>query len=265
MTEEFIDPLRKDPDDLEAPDELDAILGFSDGSKPIKETVVDKPVVSIETDISTTIINSMQDSDPIPNMAGKDTPADYLEMVERIRTQYKLLPVLDYNVLYRELAELSLESNPSPTLQVLNDEIQKVQAAKDRLSEILINTIRVYNFKKRAVDILTDSWGKFTSEKNAEARKGDAAWRLSSFSIDFALAEDFFKACTHVLRNLDSIHDSLSRRITIIQVTVKLQDIGRGALPDFDFTKSAAGIDELVEGKREEESPKDGTPKLEEF
>lgn len=201
--------------------------------------------------------------DIIPNIVGKDISEDYFEVVRRIRNQYRLLPILDYDKIYRELAELSVKSNPSPTLQVLNDEIQKVQSAKDRLSEILINVIKIYNFKKRAVDILIDSWGKFTSEKNAEGRKGDAAWRLSHFSIDFSLVEALLKACTHVLKNLDSIHDSLSRRITIIQITVKLQDIGRGALPDFDFGKSSSGLDELVSDRQEDDVR--GAPKSEDF
>lgn len=174
----------------------------------------------------------------IPVLMGDDFPDPYIQMANRIKFQYKMLPVLNYDSIYKEIADLSIKSCPTPTLQVLNDEIQKVQSAKDRLSEIFIDVVRCHNFKKRAVDILNDAWGKFTTEKNAEARKGDAAFRLSCFSSDFAMTEALLKASNHVLRNLDSLHDSLSRRITIYQLTMKLHDVGRSALPDFEFDKS---------------------------
>jgi len=181
----------------------------------------------------------------IPILRGEDYPQDYIKMVERIKAQYTLLPSLNYDALYKELAELSIKSAPTPTLQVLNDELHKVQSAKDRLSEILVEVIKCYNFKNRAVDILKDSWGKFTSEKNTESRKGDATFRLSDFIADFAIVEALFKACNHVFKNLDSLHDNLSRRITICQLLLKLRDMGRGALPDFDFDKSGEMKPEL--------------------
>lgn len=176
-------------------------------------------------------------SNTLPSFRGNDCPLQFKELVDRILVQYKLLPSLDYNEIYQEISELSIKSCPTPTLQVLNDEIQRVQAAKDRLSEIYVSVVQSHNFKKRAVDILQDAWGKFTDEKNAEKRKGDSAFRLSNFVIDFAKIETLLKACNHILKNLDSLHDSLSRRITIYQLTLKLQDIGRGALPDLDLEK----------------------------
>ena len=169
----------------------------------------------------------------LPQLCGSGYPEDFLKMVDRVHMAYKILPKLQYNLLYRELSDLSITSSPTPTLQVLNDEIQKVQAAKDRLSEIMVKVLECHNIKKRLLDTLLASWGKFTSEKNAEARKGDGEFRLSSFSIDFAKTESLLKVCTHILKNLDSLHDSLSRRITINQLLLKMNDMGRGSLPDF--------------------------------
>ena len=176
-----------------------------------------------------------------PALRGEEFPAEYLKMVNRIRLQYDNLPVLDYDAIYKKISDLSIKSCPTPTLQILNDEIQKVQGAKDRLSEIFVDTLKCHTLKKRVVDILVDSWGKFTTEKNADGRKGDASFRLSDFLVDFAIVEGLLKACTHILRNLDSLHDSLSRRITIVQLTMKLHDVGRGALPDFDFDRTVPG------------------------
>jgi len=261
MTEEFKDPLKED---FFGVDEMDSLLSIDpQHSKESKEPEEKKDKKELKEDTNKI---DLPHTISEPSLNGSDFPSEYLGVVERIKHQYEALPKIDYNAIYNEISELSVKSNPSPTLQVLNDEIQRVQAAKDRLSEILISVIPIYNFKKRAVDILTDAWGKFTSEKNAESRRGDAVFRLSNFLTDFAESEGLLKACTHVLRNLDSIHDGLSRRITIIQLTIKLQDIGRGALPDFDFDKSSNGIedfmkDDMGENNVDSESKSGGRPK----
>jgi len=216
-------------------DELDEILGTHVMGVPdfIEPTKSKQP----ET-LETTISNDL--TDEIPTLNGDGFPIEYVKMVDRIRSHYKLIPKLDYDKIDKEISELSVKSCPTPTLQVLSDEIQKVQGAKDRLSEIFVDVIKVYNYKKRAVDILHDSWGKFTSEKNAEGRKGDAAFRLSNFELDLAKTEAVLKSITHIFRNLDSQHDGLSRRITICQLTMKLHDFGRSALPDYDFDKTTS-------------------------
>jgi len=180
----------------------------------------------------------------LPELCGAGYSEDFIKMVERVKMAYRMLPRLQYGALYRELADLSVTSSPTPTLQVLNDEIQKVQGAKDRLSEIMVKVLECHAIKKRLVDTLITSWGKFTPEKNAEARKGDGIFRLSSFTIDLAKAEALLKVCTHILKNLDSLHDSLSRRITINQLLLKMNDMGRGSLPDYRISGGDMGIRE---------------------
>jgi len=179
--------------------------------------------------------------DGIPQLRGDGFPSAFVSMVERVQDQYRSLPFLDHELIYSELRDLTVKCRPTPTLQILNAEIQKVQGAKDRLSEIYVDICRHYFFKKRMVDVLKESWGKYTDEKNAEKRKGDGAFRLSDFEVDFAQIESLFRAITHIVRNLDSLHDSLSRRITIYQSLLKMHDVGRGALPDFDFDKNFSG------------------------
>jgi len=184
----------------------------------------------------------------LPELCGDGYSEDFIKMVERVKAAYRMLPVLQYSLLYRELADLSVTSSPTPTLQVLNDEIQRVQRAKDRLSEIMIKVLECHNIKKRLVDTLITAWGKFTVEKNAEARKGDGEFRLSNFTIDLAKAESLLKVCNHILKNLDSLHDSLSRRITINQLLLKMNDMGRGSLPDYRISDGSRDM-----GIREED------------
>lgn len=242
-------------------DEIDIILGedndffgslATDPDSSIKAVVSDSPKTG---ESKAAPLENPEES--LPLLRGEDPPIDYLNLVKRIQFQYSYLPTLNYDDLYQELSDLSIECSATPSLEHINDELQKVQASKDRLSEILINVIKNHNFKKRAVDILQDAWGKFTSEKNAEGRKGDAAFRLSNFHLDFALTESLLRTCTHVLKNLDSLSDNLSRRITIYQLISKNSDLGRGALPDYEwgrqikpdgtFDKEESTIDEFGE------------------
>ena len=234
--------------DSKAFDEDDELLGLLDSQPSISKLVEEKKVEDKEIEVAevkeivipkpTTKVVQLKEEDLlIPILMGKDYPDSYQEVVDRMLYQYRALPELDYDAIYNELKVLSIKSCPTPTLQVINLELEKVQAAKDRLSEIFIGLLRSHSFKKRAVDILRDSWSRFSGESSADKRKGDAAYRLSDFERDFAQTDAILRTCIHVLKNLDSLADNLSRRITVIQLQLKLHDVGRGALPDFDFDK----------------------------
>jgi len=245
--ETFNDPLTKDTN---GQDDLDSIFG-----EQIKSIPVDKksPDIVIPPTNTSDITNSNTDVEGltescVPSLRGDNFDEEYLKVVNRIKAQYSLLPKLDYDKMYKELSELNIKSSPTPNLQTLNDELQKVQAAKDRLSEIFIDVVRSFNFKERAVDILTDAWGRFTLEKNADGRKGDAQYRLSNFAIDLANTQGLLKACTHILKNLDSVHENLSRRITVYQLILKI-DLSRNALPDYDFEKKMSNTSDNIDGK----------------
>ena len=271
MTDDLKDPLSED---RSGRDELDDILSgdtdfFEDDNfhKSSSGSPSEDSLQKSDEVKSSNKEEGLPSPGDFPTLRGEGFPPEYLGMVARIRSQYDALPALDYDAIYKEMADLSVKSCPTPTLQVLNDEIQKVQAAKDRLSEIFVDVLKCHTLKKRVVDILGDAWGKFTVEKNADGRKGDAAFRLSNFMVDYATTEALLKASTHILRNLDSLHDSLSRRITIIQLTMKLHDVGRGALPDFDFDRSPPDDNSELFGSDNHLSSEKGSdsPQLEDF
>ena len=173
----------------------------------------------------------------LPKIMGSDIPLEFQYIVDRFLEVYKTLPFIDYEEYSKELSLLSTKQVPTTTLQMINSQLQKVQSCKDRLAEIYQDVIKSYSFKKRAVNILSDAWGKFASGSSSDKRKSDSAYRLSEFYLDLARIEALNGECDHVLKNLDSLNNNLSRQITIIQSQLKLYDIGRGSLPDFDFNK----------------------------
>jgi hypothetical protein len=173
----------------------------------------------------------------VPTIVGDDVPTEYNEIVKRLQFEYYCLPKLDYDSIYSELSDLAVKSSPSPTLQMINDEIQKIQSSKDRLDEIIKEVDRNYYFKKAAVDLLDKAYCKYSNEKSADKRKGDVAVKISNFVIDLAKTDACFRVCFQILNNLNSSHESLSRRITVNQQLLKMNDYGRGQLPDYDMNK----------------------------
>lgn len=211
-----------------------------------KDDILDDDLFGVdvdgETETSSTsteeeVIES--DSGAVPSLIGRDYPESYKNAVERFVILYKQLPKLDYNAIHAELASLNADSGPTPTLQLINLKLQKIQAYKDRLEEIHNKVVRAYYFKKRAVSVMTEAWGNFADGTSADKRKAEAAFRLSDFHADFAQTEALYYVCENVLKNLDSQSMTVSRQITVIQSQLKMFDMGRGALPDFDFNKSS--------------------------
>ncbi len=185
------------------------------------------------------ILSTVNIASDLPKLIGDNYPVEYQLIVKRLLDLYSDLPRLNYNELHSEVEKLNADSTPTPTLPLINLKLQSIQAHKDRLAEIYQKVVRCYTFKKRVVNILSEAWGKFADGSSADKRKADCAFRLSDFYIDLAQIESLHFACEHALRNLDSASNAISRQITIIQSELKIFDIGRGALPDFDFNKSS--------------------------
>ena len=232
---------------------------FDSVDKKSNDSVEASTVDASESDNSFDIKKSDELSDEtsdgsLPLLRGTSVPQDFSDLVKDILYQYEQLPKIDCNAIYKELSELTIRSCPTPTLQVINQELQRVQASKERLSDIMVNILQSYNLKKRMIDVLSDSCGYFSSEKSADKRKGEAVYRLSNFDIDFGKIDALLKSASHVARNLDAFQDNLSRRITIFQLQLKLHDIGRGAMPDFEFKDDIDDSFGLGGQKRKSES-----------
>ena len=187
----------------------------------------------------------------LPKLKGRGFPEDYLALYRDVLQNYSDLPVIDYPNIYAQLRELNIQANPVPTPQIISQEISKVQGYKDRMSEIYIMVQRNYFLKKRLVDVLKDSWFKYSSEKSADKRKSDGIIRTSEFESDFAKIETLFRVANHIIKNLDSVHESLSRRFSVMQFELKLHEAGRMA-PDWNFDREVQNNPFDEEGKGDE-------------
>lgn len=161
--------------------------------------------------------------------------SDFLEVIKRAHYQIGSLPCLKYDDVYQELIQLTVKNIATPTLAEINSQLERVQSSKDRITELDILITQCFLMKERILDILKDSLQKFSTETTADKRKGDAAHLLSNFEMDFAKLESLQKSCKYIMMNLVSLQESISRRITTIQLQIKLNDIGRSSFGDFNI------------------------------
>ncbi len=159
---------------------------------------------------------------------------EYDRLIARATQMLSDLKDIDYAALKGELRQLNFSMSENPSLQQLNMEIQKIQASKDRITEIMMDATNDFIMKQRICDVLVEGWQKFAQESSADKRKADATVRFSQFIMMASEAEAFYKVVSHVMKNLDYKHESASRRVTCFNLSLKLRDIARGT-PDQDF------------------------------
>jgi len=161
----------------------------------------------------------------------------------------------DYGNVYNELKVLNVSVSPNPTLQEITSDIQKVQSAKDRVSEILLEVHRNFLVRKRICELLREGWVSFSSHNSAEKRRGEAFLKLSNFINSATEAESLYKSTSHIMKNLDSKQENLSRQVTIMSLALKLNDFGSSG----DFTKSMATAKSLYCAKDNDDDFADET------
>lgn len=224
------------------------VLAAPSVSQPAKQEVASSkeviltPVPAVQPTNTIVAEDLFERTNEKPSLIGTACDPRLSELVERVWSQYLRLPNLAYEAVYTELSELTVKACPTPTLQVISEEMQKSQQAKDRVTELDIQVTQCLMLKDRAVSILREAAMKFSEEKSADKRKGDALYLLANFELDLAKTEALSSACKQVMRNLHSLQETLSRRITNVQLQVKLMDVGRNVLPDFDFSKKSMDI-----------------------
>ena len=185
----------------------------------------------------------MSNTLPIPEVQEVREPSDFDRIVVQAQAILASLKPLDYDALYDELRDLNVPTSENPHIQQLNSDLQTVQAAKDRVSEISTDIMRHAQTYRRVADLLTEGWVRFSDQSGADKRKADAQLKMSQFEHLATEAESLHKTSLGILKNLDSKHEATSRQITCVNLMLKLRDVGRttgdaGFLPD-DFTDYA--------------------------
>jgi len=165
---------------------------------------------------------------------------DFQRIVDKSTGIFQSLRPLEdnYSHIYDELRTLNIAISPNPSLQQISVEIQRVQSAKDRVSQILVDANRNYIVRKRVCELLREGWMTFSSQSTAEKRKGESFLKMHQFIESASEAESLYKATAHVMKNLDDKQESLTRQVTVNGLAIKLNDFSSGS---FDRNKQVAG------------------------
>ena len=196
-----------------------------------------------------------------PKIRNVNTPEEFDQFADSMGVILHEANCQDYDESYRELKTLSVELSESPSLQELNSQLQKVQAAKDRATEIMRQATRNHLLHKRTVEILQKGWPKLSDAKSQDKREAEAALKMAEFMIAATEAESFHRGVAGILENLKSQHEVLSEQVKDYGMMIRLRDFTRymddgdplKAVMDADSARSNGGDANGQEKEEKEE------------
>lgn len=157
------------------------------------------------------------------------TVSSLQELEEVVNSILATLPKLNRAKLRKEMEEMVVELKENPTTDDLNKGLAKAQGYKDRLAEIYTLALREYKIRNRCLEMLFDAVNYVSTAKSADKRKGEATMRYPMMIIHKEAAETFLKEVEHVLQNIKSAHDSVSRQVSVAQLQLQLGELRKGS------------------------------------
>lgn len=151
-------------------------------------------------------------------------PNDFERIVNNMINRILSVGDIDYHAIHAELHQMQKPVQFMFNPEILAKEMARVQGFKDRAVELLGILTESNVIHKHAVETLTKGWTRFSVEKSAEKREGDAILRMSQFSSAATDAEYHYRYALGVVKNMESQLDSLSRQIACIQIASKIHD-----------------------------------------
>ena len=151
-------------------------------------------------------------------------PSRFEVLVANLTNKIMSVGVIDYAEKKAELKELSVELNGSFDPRAQARDLALVQAMKDRAIEIVSLLTENYLTHKRAVEILTKGWARYSTATSAEKREGEAQLKLAHFIMAANDADIAYRNALGVLRNLESRQEMVSRQISCVQAAAKIMD-----------------------------------------
>lgn len=150
------------------------------------------------------------------------------------------LPRLNRQKLRQEMEKMSVRLDDNPTTYQLNEGLALAQGYKDRLAEIYTHALREYKTRNRCMEMLFDAVNYVSNGKSADKRKGEATMMYPMYIIQREAADTFMKEVEHVLQNVKSAHDSISRQVSVMQIQAQLGELRRGGTNPVHSTNSQA-------------------------
>lgn len=178
---------------------------------------------------------------------------EFQQLVDSIHSVMKSLPDLDYDALHTELRDsdyLHIPISADPSLDELSAAAVKVQSAKDRVSQIMLDAERNSKIMKHYSKAIYAAWIRLSGDGSQDRRESDATTRTWDFAGEAAEADALYGACRSVLDNLKDKWDTISRNVSIIELRLKLGEWG-GSNPTDRLGRSSFTNEEYVPQDKE--------------
>ena len=143
------------------------------------------------------------------------------------------LPKLDIDKFRDEMFDMHVDVYENPTTFQITESMAKVQAYKDRLSEIVNLVEHEYITRKRVNEILFDANQAVSKQSSADKRKGEATLRFPILLLKFSAIESFRSEVTNKVNNMRSIGETISRQASIMQMQITLGEYRKKNPEDF--------------------------------
>lgn len=155
--------------------------------------------------------------------------ANTIEELEKVvNSMLSTLPRLNRAKLRIEMENMVVELRQSPTTDDLSEGLANAQGYKDRLSEIYMMALREHKLRQRAGELLLDAFNVISNAKSADKRRGEAIMKYSMMMIHMDAAETFLKEVEHIIQNIKSTMEAISRQVSIIQLQLQLGEVRKG-------------------------------------
>lgn len=162
------------------------------------------------------------------------------------------LPKLNRRKLRLEMETFQVSLNQNPTTHDINEGLAHAQGYKDRLAEIYMMALREFKTRNRCVELLFDANNVISKGKSADVRRGEATMKYPMHLIQLEGAETFLKEVEHILQNVKSAHEAISRQASVMQIQLQLGEVRKSSGPR-DYSNNS---------EAEEARPKNGPQEL---
>jgi len=149
-----------------------------------------------------------------------------------------------YSALRREICDNRVEYGGMETPGQIGDQLAIVQAYKDRVFEIYAEAHRNHTVRKRICELLLDAYSAISSQSSQDKRRGEASLVLGEFVLQATRAEAFFQFCKEIALNLESRQQTLSRRLTCMQLQANMGN--------YDFASTNSDFPSMKDMQRDD-------------
>lgn len=163
------------------------------------------------------------------------------------------LPKLDIDKFRDEMFDMHVDVYENPTTFQITESMAKVQAYKDRLSEIVNLVEHEYITRKRVNEILFDANQAVSKQSSADKRKGEATLRFPILLLKFSAIDSFRSEVTNKVNNMRSIGETISRQASIMQMQITLGEYRKKNPEDFRKRSEAEQPNDYKSGAPEME------------